>query len=310
LRIITIREGGLLVGAAPMVRRRERGIERLEFIGMRTLHEPSGFLHRDGASLTALLQATLALKRPLALQRVDAGSPVERILRAGVGRGGWVIGRDAAPTVSVPIAGTWAGYLASLSGKLRWQQKRARTLAEALGPVTIEKVAPSASEVGALFDTFAALEASGWKGERRSALLTKEPLGHFFRAYAHAAAGNSALRVWFLRIGTRVAAAQLTVEAHHAVWVLKIAYDESLAQVSPGFQLTFRALEDAFVAGVSAYEFLGSADDWKLRWRGRLRAHRLVLAYPRSTRGVLGLSVDVGVHAMRAAARRLRWRPS
>lgn len=305
LRIVTLREHGALIAAAPLAVRRERGVERLEFVGMRTLHEPSGFLYRDEPALADLLRATLALKRPLVLQRVDANSPVERLLRDIVGRWGWVVARETGPTVRVPLPSTWSAYAASLSGKMRWQQKRARGLAEAVGPLTIEKVTPGPADVDGLFDTFATLEAAGWKGERRSALLSKAGLGRFFHDYAAAAAAHSALRVWFLRIGTQVAAAQLTVEAHGAVWVLKIAYDETMAQASPGFQLTFRAIEDAIASGFGAYEFLGSAEDWKLRWRGELRSHRLLLTYPGSVLGVAGLGLDVGAHALQGALRRV-----
>jgi CelD/BcsL family acetyltransferase involved in cellulose biosynthesis len=303
LRIVTLREHGALVAAAPLVARRTRGVERLELPGMHVLHEPSGFLYRDDTALGVLIEAVLALRQPLVLQRLDAVSPIEELLRRHIGRG-WVVGRETGPTVSVPMAGEWSAYVTSLSGKMRWQQKRARTLAEALGALTIERVVAGPQDVGALFETFARLERLGWKGQRGSALLSKEGLARFFRAYADAAAARGTLCVWFLRVGSDLVAAQLTLETRGAVWVLKIAYDETHARVSPGFQLTFRAIEDAFSRGLERYEFLGAAEEWKQRWRGSLRRHRLVVAYPLGVRGLLALGVDVAAHAARAARSR------
>jgi CelD/BcsL family acetyltransferase involved in cellulose biosynthesis len=310
LRIVTVRAGGVLIAAAPLVRHRARGVERLELAGLRVLYEPSGFLYRDEAALETLCDAVLALRRPLVLQRLDATSPVGGCLRRKMGLRCWVRHHVTAATVSVPLAGTWTDYVRSLSGKLRWQQKRARSLAIAQGPVSVERLAPGPAEVSALFDQFVQLEAGGWKGESRSALLTKERLGRFFRTYAEAAAARGALRVWFLRIGSTLAAAQLTVEATGCVWVLKIAYDERLAQMSPGFQLTFTAIEDAFARGFEAYEFLGGADDWKLRWRGSLRSRELVVSYPVSGSGLTALAVDLAVRVGRGMRRALPARPT
>jgi CelD/BcsL family acetyltransferase involved in cellulose biosynthesis len=299
LRVVLVRDRGVLCAAAPLAVRRERGVERLEILGMRVLHEPSGFLFRDKGALDALTAAVLSLGRPVVLQRVDAAGPVERAVRDAVGRRGWVIARDTGPTVRVELGDDWPAFLARVSGRMRKWLRRARTLAEAQGRVTIEKATPDAATVDTHVQAFAALEAAGWKGRRQSALLMKQGLGAFFEDYARRAAARGRLRVWYLRIGDALAAAQITIEAHRVMWVLKIAYDESLAKLSPGLQLTGAALEDAVAQGITACEFIGSADEWKQRWRGELRPLRLVLVYPRSPRGIAALGVDALSHAAR-----------
>lgn len=299
LRVVLVRDAGVLCAAAPLAARRERGVERLEMMGMRVLHEPSGFLYRDQAALGALVGGVLALARPVVLQRVDAAGPVEAAVRDAVGRRGWVLARDTGPTVRVELGDDWPAFLARVSGRMRKWLKRARALAGERGPVSIEKVRPDSATVDAHVAAFAALEAAGWKGRRQSALLMKEGLGAFFADYARRAAARGTLRVWYLRIGGAVAAAQITIEAHGVMWVLKIAYDESLAKLSPGLQLTSAALEDAVAQGLTACEFIGSADEWKQRWRGELRPLRLVLVYPRSLRGLAALGVDAASHAAR-----------
>jgi CelD/BcsL family acetyltransferase involved in cellulose biosynthesis len=133
----------------------------------------------------------------------------------------------------------------------------------------------------------------------------KAALGAFFADYLRRAAERGTLRLWYLHVGTRLAAAQVSLEAHGVVWVLKIAYDETLGRLSPGLQLTSAMLEDAVRLRLTACEFIGSADDWKQRWRGELRSLRLVLIYPRSLRGAAALAVDAVAHAARALRERL-----
>jgi CelD/BcsL family acetyltransferase involved in cellulose biosynthesis len=305
LRVVVLREDGVLCAAAPLAVRREHGIERLEILGMRALHEPSGLIYRDEAALAALLDAVRRLGRPVVLQRVDEAGPVERVARDVLASRSWLLGRTTGPTVRVPLEADWATFQARLSGRLRKWLRRARTLAEAEGMVRIEKIVPEAAAVDAHLAAFAALEAAGWKGRRQSALLMKAALGAFFADYVRRAAERGTLRVWYLHVGPRLAAAQISLEAHTVVWVLKIAYDEGLARLSPGLQLTSAMLEDAVRLRLSACEFIGSADDWKQRWRGELRPLRLLLIYPRSLRGAAALAADVIAHAARALRERL-----
>ena len=306
LRVVIVREHGVLAAAAPLVIRRQRGVERLELLGMAVLHEPSGLLYRSEAALETLLRAVLTLGRPVVLQRIDLDSPLERLIRQVVGRNGWTLARPTGPTVRVPLEADWSIMVGRVSGKLRKWQRRAWALAEAQGPVTVEKVVPDLENVEAHVRAFSQLEAAGWKGRRRSALLTKQALHVFFGDYARRAAARGTLRVWYLRIGAALAAAQISLEENGAVWVLKIAYDERLRHLSPGFQLTFAMLKDACERGLGTCEFLGSADDWKRRWRGSLQPLGLVLVYPRSWRGLAALGVDGAAHAANAAARRIR----
>jgi CelD/BcsL family acetyltransferase involved in cellulose biosynthesis len=304
LRVVVLRQAGALCAAAPLAMRRERGIERLEILGMRVLHEPSGLIYRDEASLAALLDAVRRLGRPVVLQRVDESGPVERVAREVLGSRSWLLGRPTGPTVRVPLDADWATFQARLSGRLRKWLRRARSLAEADGAVRIEKIGPGAAEVDAHLAAFATLEAAGWKGRRQSALLMKAALGAFFADYVRRAADRGTLRVWYLHVGPRLAAAQISLEAHGVLWVLKIAYDEALARLSPGLQLTSAVLEDAVRLRLTACEFIGSADDWKQRFRGELRPLRLVLIYPRSPRGAVALGVDAVAHAARALRER------
>jgi CelD/BcsL family acetyltransferase involved in cellulose biosynthesis len=76
------------------------------------------------------------------------------------------------------------------------------------------------------------------------------------------------------------------------MWVLKIGFDEAFARCSPGFHLTCEALRHACDRGVRAYEFLGSAEPWEMRWRPEPRAYKLIVVYPVTARGLVGAVRD------------------
>jgi CelD/BcsL family acetyltransferase involved in cellulose biosynthesis len=85
--------------------------------------------------------------------------------------------------------------------------------------------------IGAAFDEFVALEAAGWKGEAGTALAHRACERALMRDYV---TGSAAAQMRTLRIGGRIAAMQMAVTVAGSVVLLKVAYDESLAEFAPG----------------------------------------------------------------------------
>jgi CelD/BcsL family acetyltransferase involved in cellulose biosynthesis len=297
LSVVIRRTGGRLDAAAPLVRRTMRGVERLEFVGAEALHEPTGLLARDAAARSTLVADLFRLRRPLMLQRVTGAGEIEDVERAARRRGVLIVKRTA-PSLAVPLHGA----AVELSAKLRYDIKRARTRASGHGAVSMDVVTPRREDVDEQLDMFIRVEASGWKARNGSAMSVNRRMQSFFRTYARMAAQAGTLRMFFLRVGDRVAAAQIAVEVYERLWVLKIGYDEALSRCSPGFLLTAEAIGYAARQGLRSYEFLGAAEAWEQRWRSETRACALVAFYPYSVRGGVSASVD----AAGAAWRRLR----
>ena len=110
------------------------------------LHEPTGFLCTRPPSRRAS-----ALRVRLRSPATDAasadaarhGSTACRPVRARDVMGSCFARRGAVPGCRIRLPG--ASYFDSLSGKLRYDIRRARASGEAIGPVTFEALAPSPS---------------------------------------------------------------------------------------------------------------------------------------------------------------------
>ncbi len=292
LHVVTVRAGGRLVAAAPLVLVRQGWVPRLQLLGASVLHEPSGVLYEHEAALGALGDALAALGRPLVLQRLDAGGPVPAVLRRALGRFGVTVARATEPAAGVPIRGTWADYERALSSQITGNLRRQRARASKLGPVTMEVRSPGVADVDALLEIVVAVEGSGWKGRNGSALRCRPALRDFFTRYARRAARAGRLRVALLRIGERVAAVELAVEDFERWWQLKIGYADELRPYYPGLQLTGDIVRRAFEHRLASYEFLGSVAEWEARWQPEPRPFELCVAYPATFRGGAALADD------------------
>ena len=90
---------------------------------------------------------------------------------------------------------------------------------------------------GGAVDEFLELEASGWKGERGTALASIERDADFFRAMCASFREHGRLHLLSLEANGRQVAMASNLRAQEGVFCLKIAYDERWRRYSPGAQL-------------------------------------------------------------------------
>lgn len=288
LRIVAAERAGALAGVAPLALERVSNGTRLTLLGSSKLFEPSGWLYATPAVVPELMNAVLDFGRPIALQRIEAGSVLSQTI-PDLSRGrALTVTRDTAPSMAVCTRGSWQDYYASLSTRITVNLPRLRRRAErTLGALAIVERHPQPSEVDEVLATLIAVEDSGWKGRQGSSLAQRSDLRDFFQRYCRRAASHGRLRVATLSFGVTVAAVELSIEAFERLWQLKIGYHEAAAQYYPGLQLTAASIRAAFERGLEAYEFLGSAEAWEERWRPEARRYQALLVYPFNTAGVV-----------------------
>jgi CelD/BcsL family acetyltransferase involved in cellulose biosynthesis len=163
---------------------------------------------------------------------------------------------------------------AALDGKFRQNlRRRRRRLAEQgeVKYVLLDGKDAKALDEG-LADFFT-IEASGWKGEGGTAIAQRPELVGFYTQIARDAAKRGALALGFLELGGKRIAAHLSLVHAGRHFLLKLGYDESLHEFSPGQQLVSDAIRDACARGLREFDFLGPCMDWKLDWESKLRAH-------------------------------------
>jgi len=134
-------------------------------------------------------------------------------------------------------------------------------------------VARSPDEVAAATEIFLGLEASGWKGARRTALIQSEGDAAFIRRATRALAATGGCEIVTLRAGATPVAAGIVLRHQDRAFYFKIGVDERFAKFSPGVQLTLELTRH-----LCAHPSIASADSTAAPdhpminpiWRGRL----------------------------------------
>ena len=120
--------------------------------------------------------------------------------------------------------------------KLKELRRQRHRLAEH-GAVRFD-VARTPEQVAAALETFLQLEASGWKGQRGTALMQDEGDAAFVRRAAPALAETGGCEIVSLRAGDTPVAAAIVLRHQDRAFYFKLGIDERFARFSPGVQLT------------------------------------------------------------------------
>jgi CelD/BcsL family acetyltransferase involved in cellulose biosynthesis len=154
--------------------------------------------------------------------------------------------------------------------KLKELRRQRHRLAEH-GVLNFE-VARTTDEVATALETFLSLEASGWKGLRRTALIQDDGDARFIRRAAPALAENGQCEVVTLTVDDTAIAAAVVLRHQDRAFYFKLGIDERFAKFSPGVQLTLdltRHLCDD--PAIATADSTASADHPMINpiWRGR-----------------------------------------
>lgn len=177
----------------------------------------------------------------------------------------------------------------AVSGRRRRELKRQRQLLERDGAVRVE-IARDADAVRLGLEDFLAIEASGWKGRQRSALIMDRYRSAFAREAVNALALDGRVRVFTLRVGDKPAASLIAFVDRGEAYAWKTAYDEAYAKASPGQQVMAEATK-ALLAdpAVRRADSCAMPDHFVMNrfWPGRIAIGTLVIGLtPQSGRHV------------------------
>jgi CelD/BcsL family acetyltransferase involved in cellulose biosynthesis len=129
------------------------------------------------------------------------------------------------------------------------------------------------------------LEASGWKGERGTAIISNADTRSFYEQIARWAADQGILRLFFLKLDDRPIAFVFALEDNGALYYVKGGFDVELRRFGPGVIMTHEMIAYARAHRLGSFEFLGGEDQWKLEWTSELRERRLFQAFARDAVG-------------------------
>jgi CelD/BcsL family acetyltransferase involved in cellulose biosynthesis len=154
--------------------------------------------------------------------------------------------------------------------KLKELRRQRHRLAEH-GAVDFE-VARTREQVTAALETFLALEASGWKGKRGTALINDAGDAAFIRRAAPALAATGQCEIVSLRAGSTPVAAAIVLRQQTRAFYFKLGIDERFAKFSPGVQLTLDLTRHLCAdPAIASADSTAGADHPMINpiWRGR-----------------------------------------
>ena len=289
--VFIVHSGGRLRAAAPLMSVRRILLRELETPGI-VLLEPSGFIYDSEEALMTLLDALRETRRSFHLARLGSETKETWALKQALTKGCVRLERDGASSLRIPLKPTWKDFEASISSGRRSDLRRYRRRAESLGEVTFEVVHPDVHTLAGPMEDLLRIEASGWKGQSRTAILSQPRIRNFYESYARSAAEQGMLRFFFLRIDGKIIAGRMAVEHSRRLWDLRMGYDESSCRCAPGVLLTHETLRYAVERGLEAYEFLGRAEAWERHWPCEEDHYVSFRAYPYSLKGQFSFVQD------------------
>jgi hypothetical protein len=202
-------------------------------------------------------------------------------------------------------------------------------LAEALGPKKLKElrrqrnrlaehgatsfeVARKPDEVAAALETFLALEASGWKGKRGTALMQDQGDAAFIRRATAALAETAQCEIVTLRAGATPVAAAIVLRHQDRAFYFKLGVDERFAKFSPGVQLTLDLTRHLCADPTIAFADSTASPDHPMInpiWRGRLSIGDVLIPLRRRDPVVPLIHAALKLHNMGLdqARRAVRW---
>jgi CelD/BcsL family acetyltransferase involved in cellulose biosynthesis len=194
------------------------------------------------ASLEAMV-GWMARERPaavaLGLSNVDVNGAFAQGLRAIAAKDGLRLEASNVRQRAALDCGPGANFVATLDAKRRKEWRRLRRRLEDRGNLEF-----SWSQEPAAIEDFLALEASGWKGARGTAMTADANRAAFAREMLHTFASRGRLRIARLTLDRRTIAAGVVLLSGSRAYYWKTAFDENFGEFSPGVQLTLAMSRD------------------------------------------------------------------
>lgn len=125
------------------------------------------------------------------------------------------------------------------------------------------------------------VEASGWKGKQKTAIVSHAETRTFYEQVSRAFHELGDLRLSTLRLDGKLAAFDLCLLHRNRLYLLKTGYDEAFRKLAPGLVLQLSIIERCFEADIEAFELLGGDTEWKRKFSTGEREHVALRSFGR-----------------------------
>ncbi len=281
LAVCTVRDGTELVAGLAL---RTDGRRWAGFApGHMPVHRP---LARDAAAMEVLSAAVIERAPGFVLEGLPVGDQgVEALSAAAAARSRPFL---LEPSYVSPIIEIYGGYEDwRKENKKRWGAPLER-LRRKMGrdyEAEFSIVEPPADLEAELTEGFR-VEASGWKGEAGTAIVSAPETERFYRLVGKAFAERDELRLSRIVLDGEAVAFDFCLLFDGRLYLLKTGIDERFRKLAPGLVMRLVTIERCFEQGLAAHELLGETSDWKLKFSTAERPHTTLRVFPRGPRGI------------------------
>ena len=260
LRLISLREDGVLVGLAPLMYRDDT----LTFLGDTDLWDYHDFVVATDKEADFYPPFFDSLQQQrwsrMDLRSLPQGSSALSHLPELAKTRGYeaeVTQEDVSPGLTLPS--TWDEYLMELSKKDRHELRRKLRRLERQGPYHCYAVNGASSLQGALEDFFLLMRDSR---QDKAMFLTPER-ERFFRHMAEEMARADVLKLFFMELSGRRVASALCFDYGQTRFLYNSGYDPEYGALSVGLLLKALCLRDAIEEGKRYFDFLRGNEPYK-----------------------------------------------
>ncbi len=188
----------------------------------------------------------------------------------------------------------WETYFKKRKGHFRRNlNRREKKLGKEVGEIRIQKIEEAHPQLHELLDKGFEVEASGWKGEKGSAILKNAATRKFYHQVADEAIKKGWLKLYFLYAGEQLLAFDYCFVYRDRFYLMKVGYDERFKRYAPGHLLKKYEIRECFENGLKEYDFLGQQMEWKMEWAENIRPQYTIFVYGKTPMGFVKYFLNV-----------------
>lgn len=268
-QVVTLREGGDLVGLAPLGLSRVGPWRRLVPLGWPEADYPDFLIDGDASAGMELLVERLLEDSWSWLEMTDLPeeSPLRPALEAALERAGLEVrSQRAMECPRLVIDRPWEEFWGAKKRKFRYNLRRSlRLLGQEAGLVSYE-IMVDGPEIAARLGQAMGIHADRW-ARRHTRTIFSQPRGRaFFQTALAGLAQEGLVRLDLMRAGERLVAFSLSFVSP-ATWYYYIpGFDPQFSRYSPGTLLLWRLVEQAHRDGAKTFDLMKGEEGYKDRW--------------------------------------------
>ena len=213
------------------------------------------------------------------LNTLPPQSPGIAALRQLLDQRRWVTFEKQTPASAIELPATWEEYLQRLSSKERGKVGLRTRKLEKNYDIRIRRCTEE-TEIDSFLQALYELHGKHWQVRGLPGTLHSAARRQFYGELAPQLLAHHQLELWVLELNGKIVATQFGLRHGTTVFSLQEGFDPEYSADSVGYVLRSQVLKQVIADGIRRYDFLGGADESKLRW-GAQAGHYLNLSFAR-----------------------------